>query len=105
MSHPEDRTASPYGEAAPRNGHAVAGLVLGIVALATCWIPLAYLVVAAPCGIVGIVQGVTGRRLAADGLATNPGVARAAVICSVTGVALCVLNLAFGAILASSYTG
>ena len=110
MSRPEN-SARPAGPlpgsrpVAPRNGHAVAGLVLGIVALATCWIPLLYLLVAVPTGVVGVLQGRTGRRLVVEDEATNGGIAKAAVICSAVALGLCLANLGLGALLATNYTG
>ena len=116
MSDADDRhrpvpSAGPDGDpdgdpaGGRRNGHGRAGLVLSLVALCTFWIPLLYLLLAVPSGILGVVHGVKGRRLAAEGEATNPGEARAAVICGIVALALCLLNLALGALLATNYTG
>ncbi len=92
----------PYGWAsggyppAPRNGHGTASLTLGIIALAIFWVPVLYLIGAVPCAIVAIVQGSKGRSLAGAGWATNPGRARAGMICGTIALVLCALNLVVG---------
>ena len=72
--------SEPYG-AKPRNGMAVAALVVGVIALLTCWIFLGL-----PLAIVGLVLGIVAMRRAKRGLATNRGTAIAAVV--VNAVAL-----------------
>ncbi len=81
---------------APRNGPGTASLTLGIIALAIFWVPVLYLIGAVPCAIVAIVQGSKGRSLAGAGWATNPGRARAGMICGTIALVLCALNLVVG---------
>lgn len=65
MNHPE----------APRNEVGVASLLVGIVALITCW-----LLVGVPFGIVAVITGDVGRRRAQRGEASNPRVALAGMV-------------------------
>ena len=81
---------------APRNGAGAASLTLGVIALATFWIPILYLIGSVPCAIIAIVQGSKGRRLAASGWATNPGQARAGMVCGTIALILCGVSLAVG---------
>lgn len=94
----------PYGwpGQARRNSKGRTGMVLGIVALCTFWIPFLYLVTALPMSILAIVFGVQGRGLAARGEADNPGQALAAVICGSIALGLCILNGLVGAVLGLS---
>jgi hypothetical protein len=66
MSHPD----------APRNEFGVASLLLGVVALMTCW-----LMIGVPFGIAAVITGDTARRRVQRGVANNPRIAT-------TGIAL-----------------
>ena len=65
MSHPD----------APRNEVGVASLILGLVALLTCW-----LMVGVPFGIAAVITGDTARRRVQRGQANNPRVATAGIV-------------------------
>ena len=65
MSHPD----------APRNEVGVASLILGLVALITCW-----LMVGVPFGIAAVITGDTARRRVQRGQANNPRVATAGIV-------------------------
>ncbi len=64
MSHPD----------APRNEFGVASLVLGAVALITCW-----LLIGVPFGVAAVVTGDIGRRRVTRGEANNPRIALAGI--------------------------
>jgi Domain of unknown function (DUF4190) len=65
MSHPE----------APRNEFGVASLLLGLVALATCW-----LLIGVPFGIAAVITGDIARRRVERGTANNPRTAMAGIV-------------------------
>ena len=65
MSHPD----------APRNEFGVASLILGIVALITCW-----LLVGVPFGVAAVVTGDIARRRVQRGEANNPRTAIAGIV-------------------------
>jgi hypothetical protein len=60
---------------APRNQFGVASLLLGVVALITCW-----LLVGVPFGIAAVVVGDIGRRRVKRGEANNPRIALAGIV-------------------------
>jgi ABC-type phosphate transport system permease subunit len=64
MSHPD----------APRNEFGVASVILGVVALMTCW-----LLIGVPFGIAAVITGDIARRRAQRGTANNPRVAAAGI--------------------------
>ena len=64
MSHPD----------APRNEFGVASLLLGVVALMTCW-----LMIGVPFGIAAVITGDTARRRVQRGVANNPRTATAGI--------------------------
>jgi len=70
---------------APRNQVGVASVILGVVALGTCW-----LLIGVPLGIAAVLTGDVARRRAQRREATNP---RAAVAGIVMGVAAIVAGL------------
>lgn len=65
MSHPD----------APRNEVGVASLLVGIVALMTCW-----LLIGVPFGIAAVITGDVGRRRVQRGEANNPRIALAGMV-------------------------
>ena len=64
MSHPD----------APRNEFGVASVILGVVALMTCW-----LLIGVPFGIAAVITGDIARRRVQRGTANNPRVAAAGI--------------------------
>jgi hypothetical protein len=64
MSHPD----------APRNEFGVASVLLGVVALMTCW-----LLIGVPFGIAAVITGDTARRRVQRGVASNPRTAKAGI--------------------------
>ncbi len=71
MSHPD----------APRNEFGVASLILGAVALFTCW-----LLIGVPLGIAAVVTGDIARRRVARGEANNPRTALAGIALGVIAI-------------------
>jgi uncharacterized protein DUF4190 len=72
MSHPD----------APRNEVGVASLLVGIVALITCW-----LLIGVPFGIAAVITGDVGRRRAQRGEADNPRIALAGMVLGAVSIA------------------
>jgi Domain of unknown function (DUF4190) len=72
MSHPD----------APRNEFGVASLILGLVALFTCW-----LLVGVPFGIAAVITGDIARRRVQRGQANNPRVATAGIVLGAVSIA------------------
>jgi ABC-type phosphate transport system permease subunit len=69
----------------PRNQAGVASVILGGLALVTCW-----LLIGVPLGIAALLSGDIGRRRASRGEATNP---RAAIAGMVLGAVAIVAGL------------
>jgi ABC-type phosphate transport system permease subunit len=65
MSHPD----------APRNEFGVASLILGLVALMTCW-----LLIGVPFGVAAVITGDIARRRVQRGQANNSRTATAGVV-------------------------
>jgi ABC-type phosphate transport system permease subunit len=65
MAHPD----------APKNQFGVASLILGVVALITCW-----LLIGVPFGIAAVLTGDIARRRVARGEANNPRTAMAGIV-------------------------
>ncbi|GHH52253.1 DUF4190 domain-containing protein [Streptomyces candidus] len=80
------------GQGQPRNGFGITAMVLGIVS-----IPLfcAWGVVSMVLGIMAVVFGVLGRKRAAQGEATNGGMALAGIITGSVGILVGAVFLAF----------
>ena len=92
--------AQSYGAlSAPQNGHGLAAIILGIAATVLFWVPFLYLITAIPAGIIAIVQGAKGRKLADQGLATNRGQATAGLVLGIIGLTLCAMSMVLGAII------
>ena len=72
MSHPD----------APRNEFGVAALILGLVALMTCW-----LLIGVPFGIAAVITGDVGRRRVQRGEANNPRIALAGMVLGAVSIA------------------
>lgn len=67
---------------APRNQFGIASLVLGAVALATCW-----LLLGVPLGIAAVVTGDIARRRVQRGEANNPRTAVAGIVLGAIAIA------------------
>jgi hypothetical protein len=72
MSRPVPRRENPD---APGNEVGVASLLLGLVALMTCW-----LMIGIPFGIAAVITGDIGRGRVKRGEANNPRVALAGIV-------------------------
>jgi hypothetical protein len=72
MSHPD----------APRNEFGVASVLLGVVALMTCW-----LMIGVPFGIAAVITGDTARRRVRRGVADNPRTATAGIALGAVAIA------------------
>lgn len=79
--------AGPPPAQKPRNGMGTAALVLGILAILTCWLPVVGFVL----GLVAIILGAIGRSRAKKLQATNGGVALAGLILGVLSVIVNIL--------------
>lgn len=71
--------------ASPQNGMGTASLVLGILGLFCCGSFI--------LSVLALVFGVMGRKKAAEGLATNGGMATAGMILGIIGVVLSVITV------------
>jgi Domain of unknown function (DUF4190) len=67
---------------APRNEFGVAALILGLVALMTCW-----LLIGVPFGIAAVITGDIARRRVQRGQANNPRTATAGVVLGAVAIA------------------
>jgi hypothetical protein len=67
---------------APRNEFGVASLILGLVALMTCW-----LLIGVPFGIAAIITGDLGRGRVKRGEANNPRTAVAGIVLGAVAIA------------------
>lgn len=93
----------PFGTAGgpPRNGVGTAALVVGVLS-----VPAAItLVGGAVLGLVAIVLGVSGRRRARQGTATNGGAATAGIVLGVLGLLATAAVIAAGVSLLTSDSG
>ncbi len=84
-----------YAGAAPQNGAGTTSLVLAIIGLLCCGI----------LSIIAVVMGSKGKKLAAQGLATNGGVAQAGFVIGWIGIALWVLGLIVNGVLLATNNG
>jgi Domain of unknown function (DUF4190) len=72
MNHPD----------APRNEVGVASLLVGLVALATCW-----LLIGVPFGVAAVITGDVARRRVRRGEANNPRIALAGIVLGAVSIA------------------
>ncbi len=84
---PQPPPYASYPQPGNRNGLAVAGLVLGLVALALCWVPI----VGAVLGVLGVVFGAVGLRSAGRHAGSGRGLALAGTICGAVATVVCVV--------------
>jgi hypothetical protein len=105
---PADDPRTAYGSspvvppvAAPANGLGAAALVLGILAVVTCWTVIGGVVF----GILAISLGFAARGRVTRGLATNRGSATAGIVTGVVGLVLGAALLAFGVSILNSPAG
>ncbi|OBH99066.1 DUF4190 domain-containing protein [Mycobacterium sp. E2733] len=75
----------------PRNEMGVASLLVGLVALLTCW-----MLIGVPFGVAAVITGDIARRRAQRGEANNPRIALA-------GMALGVVSIAAGLVVIGYY--
>ena len=68
---------------APRNQFGVASLIVGLVALMTCW-----LLIGVPFGIAAVITGDIARRRVQRGEANNPRIAMAGMVLGAVSIAL-----------------
>jgi membrane-bound ClpP family serine protease len=95
QGHP-DATGGP----APRNGMGLAALILGVIAILTCWI-----VIGGVFGLLAIVLGVLGASRARRGRATNRGVAITGIVTGAIGLVLAIVILVTAGTLFVSFGG
>lgn len=81
MSLPPPPTPNYHPAPQQQNGMGVAALVLGIVALVTCWIGVIP-------SVLAIIFGSIGMKKADQGLANNRGLAKAGFILGIIGAAI-----------------
>jgi hypothetical protein len=82
-------TINIHGSASPSNGLAVTSLVLGIIAVVTCWIPVVGFI-GLICAIVGLVIGIIGvQRPLGRGLAIG------GIICSAFALLVWIVGIIF----------
>ncbi|ORW26928.1 hypothetical protein AWB91_04120 [Mycobacterium paraense] len=67
---------------APRNEVGVASLLVGLVALLTCW-----LLIGVPLGIAAVITGDVARRRVQRGEANNPRIALAGMVLGAVSIA------------------
>jgi hypothetical protein len=79
--------AAPSYQPQPGNGLAVAGMVLGIIGLALCWIPFAGWL----CALIGVILGALGISKAKKLGGKGKGMAIAGLVCGIVGLAIGVL--------------
>lgn len=86
---------------APKNGLGIAALVLGILAILSCFTIIGGILF----GIIAIVLGFVGRGRAKKGLATNGGVALAGIITGVLGLLAAIAIVVAGVSIFNSVGG
>lgn len=74
---------APVATVKPANGLGTSGMILGIVAVSTFWIPVVGYV-APVCAILAIIFGAIGISRAKRGAASNRGQAKAGLVCGIT---------------------
>ena len=85
-----DAPIAPQGDIPPKNGIGTTGLVLGIIALTSLWIPILNLF-SWFIGLVAMVFGAIGLNRARPGLATNRGTAAGGFFSGLSAVVVAIL--------------
>ena len=85
---------------APRNQFGVASLIVGLVALMTCW-----LLIGVPFGIAAVITGDIARRRVQRGEANNPGIATAGMVLGVVAIVAGLVAIGYYASLALQTPG
>jgi heme/copper-type cytochrome/quinol oxidase subunit 2 len=102
MSRTTDSSGAPayaggapdtYRQGGTHNGMGTAALVVGIIALITCWTVIGGVVL----GLLAIIFGFVGRGRAKRGEASNGGAAMAGVILGLLSLVVAVVLVAIGA--------
>lgn len=94
--------ATPYpapGQPPQGNGLAVAGMVLGILGLALCWIPF----LGWACALVGVILGALGMSKANKVGGKGKGMAIAGLVCGILGLLAGILIFALTMMAVSSF--
>ena len=89
------------GDRPVRNGLGTAALVLGILAILTCWTVVGGIVF----GVLGLVFGLIGRSRGRRAEATNGGAALAGAITGAIGLLLSIALITFGVSLLNTKAG
>jgi hypothetical protein len=89
------------GPVAARNGLGTAALVLGILALVTCWTVIGGVVL----GVLAVIFGLIGRGRVKRGEATNGGSALAGIITGALGILAAAALIAVGVSILNSPAG
>ncbi|MBW0103136.1 DUF4190 domain-containing protein [Pseudonocardia sp. KRD291] len=92
------------GPRSPKNGLAIAALVLGILALVVT-ITVIGVVLGIPLGLLAVILGIVGVRRVGKGIATNKGVAIAGIVTGALGLIASVAVVVLGATLFASTGG
>jgi len=89
---PPPAPAAPQAPVEPKqgNGLATAGMILGIICVATSWI-WCFLWASLACGVVGLVLSILGQKKARQLNGLGAGKAKAGIICSIVGIAIMIL--------------
>ena len=98
MSQLDQHDGNSAPSATQSNGPATAGMVCGIISVATCWVPFLYLLSGLVLGIVAVVLSSKGRKRARAG-AGSGNLATAGLVCGYIGIALSIANGVAGALL------
>jgi Flp pilus assembly pilin Flp len=88
-----DSAPDTYRQTGARNGLGTAALVIGIIALLTCWTVVGGVVL----GLLAIIFGLVGRGRAKRGEATNGGAAMAGTVLGLLSLVVAVVLVAAGA--------
>ena len=107
QQHGQPTPGQPYGQPAggapgqgQQNNLGLIGMILGIVALP---LSLCCAVLGLLLGIAATVLGNMARKKADEGLATNRGQAKAALICGIIAIVIAAINIVLGIILDVNY--
>ncbi|TCK24414.1 DUF4190 domain-containing protein [Pseudonocardia endophytica] len=97
---PQEGRPDAAGAPAPRNGLGLSALILGIIAILTCW-----LVIGGLFGLIAIVLGVLGAGRARRGRATNRGVAITGIVTGALGLVVAIVIVVIGGTAFFSFGG